>query len=353
MRAVRYHGRRDLRIEEIDQPESGPDDVLIDIEAAGICGSDLHEYTTGPITIPDEPHPITGEQLPVTMGHEFSGVVTGSGANVSISEGTRVAVNPVVWCGGCRYCREGNYNRCDPGGFIGLSGDGGFSERVAVSEKKVVPLPDGVSTEEAALVEPFTTALHAVGRTGIEAGDTVAVFGCGPIGLMIVQGIRAAGAGRIVAVEPLNARRDRATKCGADVLVDPTETDPVEAIKSETSDGADAAIEVAGIEPTINQALRCTRRGGRITIVSLFEDAVEVQPNDVVLGERTVTGTLAYLGGPLADREFGTVLRYFQDGTFDPEPLVTSRIDLDAIIDEGFECLLNEDSDEVKVLVRP
>nr|WP_233204299.1 2,3-butanediol dehydrogenase [Halegenticoccus soli] len=343
-------------MDDVDDPTLGPDEVRIEVDSCGICGSDLHEYVAGPIFVPDrDPHPLTGERLPITMGHEFGGVITAVGDGVSTHEkGQAVAVNPIVWCGECRYCVEGKYHLCESVGFVGLSGGGGgFSERVTVPAVQAVPLPDGVPTEHGALVEPFSVGLHAVRRSGLQAGDSVAVFGSGPIGLAVVQAARAAGAGRIFVSEPREARRSLARESGADDLVDPTETDPVEYVHAETGGGTDVTFEVAGIETTFKQALETAKADGRVTIVSIFEGEISMHPNTIVLGERAVTGTLAYLGGPLSDREFGAVLRLFGDGELDPEALVTARIDLPDVVDEGFDELLDGESEHVKILVRP
>jgi len=325
------------------------------VTAGGICGSDLHEYVAGPHTIPDqEPHPVTGDRLPITMGHEFSGVVEDAGPGVSMAAGTRVAVNPIVWCGECRYCTEGNYHRCTSGGFVGLSGGGGgFAEKAVVSVEKVVPLPADVSTRAAALAEPFSVGLHAVRQSRLELGDEVAVFGCGPIGLAVSQAARLAGATTVVAVEPRDARRERASECGATVTIDPEGVDPVEQLRETCDGGVDVAYEVAGVERTVTDAVRSTRKGGDVTIVSLFEDETALQLNDVVLGERTISGTLAYLGGPLSDREFGMTLEHVASGALDPESIVTDTVSLADVVDEGFERLLDATSDQVKILVRP
>lgn len=353
MRAARYHGPRDVRIEEIDPATVGPNDVRVEVAACGICGSDLHEYAAGPITIPDEPHPVTGDALPITTGHEIGGTVVETGADVDLEEGTTVAVNPIVWCGDCRYCDEGNYHLCESGGFVGLSGGGGgFAENVVVSAEKVVPVPDGVPAEIAALAEPFTVGVHAVEQSGLGSGDTVAIFGSGPIGLTVLQAALAAGAESVYVSEPRDGRRALAADCGADETIDPSTADPVSRIR-EDAGGVDVAFEVAGVEQSVNQALAVTRAGGTTTVVSLFEDSIAIEPNDIVVAERSVVGTAAFEGGPLSDREFGTTVRRFATGEFDPEPLVTSRIDLDGIVEDGFERLLADGSDEVKVLVRP
>jgi len=355
MRAARYYGPGDIRVDDVDALEPGTREVRIDVTACGICGSDLHEYEAGPQTIPDdEPHPVTGERLPVTMGHEFSGTIVDTGPNVSMSTGTRVAVNPIVWCGDCRYCTEGNYHRCTSGGFVGLSGGGGgFSEEVVVSTEKVVPIPDGLPMESAALAEPFSVGLHAVRQSNLSTGVDVAVFGCGPIGLTIVQAARLSGAKSVIAVEPRDSRRERARESGADVLVDPRDVDPVEAIRDICEGGVDVAYEVAGVEQSVKQSIRSTRKGGEVTVVSLFDEEIPIHPNDIVLGERTLSGTLAYLGGPLSDREFRMTLKHFETGAFDPEALVTDTIGLSEIETQGFERLLDPSSDQVKILVRP
>ncbi|WP_121743390.1 2,3-butanediol dehydrogenase [Natronorubrum halophilum] len=353
MRAARYYGPRDVRVEEIEPETVGANDVRVEVAACGICGSDLHEYAAGPITIPEAPHPVTGDAIPITIGHEIGGTIVETGADVALEEGTNVAVNPIVWCGDCQYCDEGNYHLCQSGGFVGLSGGGGgFSENVVVSAETVVPVPDDVPAELAALVEPFTVGVHAVEQSGLGPGDTAAVFGSGPIGLTVLQAALAAGAGPVYVSEPLATRRTRAADCGADVTIDPSDGDPVSSIRDETG-GVDVAFEVAGVEQSLNQALSVTRSGGTTTIVSLFEDSVSIEPTDIVVAERTVVGTAAFEGGPLSDREFGTTVRNFATGDFDPESLVTSRIDLEDIVEDGFETLIEGESDEVKILVRP
>lgn len=355
MKAAVFHGREDLRVEEIDPGEVDANDVRVDLRAAGICGSDLHEYAAGPIFIPDEtPHPVTGDVAPVPMGHEFAGIVSEVGTDVeTVQEGDAVAVNPIVWCGTCRYCDEGKYHLCKNGGFIGLSGGGGgFAEETVVPAESAVPLPEGMSVERGALVEPLTVGVHAVRKANVRAGDSVAVFGSGPIGQGVIQAAQAAGAADIYVSEPQETRADMAAQSGADAVIDPTETDPVEHITAETNGGADTTFEVAGVEQTVRQAITTAKHDGRVTIVSIFEDEVSIHPNDVVLGERTVSGTLAYQGGPRSTASFGRTIRMIQQGQLEPELLVTSRIALDDIVDEGFERLLS-DKDEVKMLVEP
>jgi len=352
MRAARYYGAGDVRVEDVEPDPIGPNDVRIDVAATGICGSDLHEYEAGPMTIPTEAHPVTGATLPFTIGHEIGGTIAETGRDVDLEVGTTVAVNPIVWCGSCRYCVRGAYHLCENGGFVGLSKNGGFAENVVVSAEKVVPVPDSLPAELAALVEPFSVGLHAIHQADLSAGDSVAVFGGGPIGNMVIQAALAANAAPVYVSEPRDARREYAERVGADRVIDPTETDPVERITADLG-GVDIAFEVAGIEPTLNQAIECTRSGGRVTVVSLFEERAAIDPFDVVTREVTVNGSAAFHAGPRATDEAGVTARNFADGTLDPELLVTSRIELEDIVEDGFERLVDPSNDEMKVLVRP
>lgn len=355
MKAAVFHGQEDLRVEDIEKRDVNTDEVRVDLHSGGICGSDLHEYTAGPIFIPDEtPHPVTGEAAPIPMGHEFAGVVSEVGADVeNLQEGDAVAINPIVWCGSCRYCNEGKYHLCKDGGFVGLSGGGGgFAEEIVVPAVTAVSLPEDMPIEFGALVEPLTVGVHAVRSAEVSPGDSVAIFGSGPIGQGVIQTVQAAGAAEIYVSEPQETRANMALKSGADTVIDPTENDPVDRITSETNGGADVTFEVAGIEQTVNQAIASVKHDGSIAIVSIFEDTVDFHPNDVVLGERSVTGTLAYQGGPLSAASFGRTIQMIQNGQLDPELLITSRISLDDIVEEGFERLL-ETKEEVKILVEP
>jgi (R,R)-butanediol dehydrogenase/meso-butanediol dehydrogenase/diacetyl reductase len=181
----------------------------------------------------------------------------------------------------------------------------------------------------------------------------VAVFGCGPIGLTIIDVLGTAGVEELIVSEPRAGRRDRAEGLGADVTVDPTSVDAVEAIRDRTGGGVDVAFEAAGIEPTYRAAIESTKHGGQILTVGISEHAVGVVPRDVTVRERSIVGSNGYASGPLADKEFGMVAEMFSEGSLDPESLVTARIGLDDIVEGGFEALLDDDNDSVKILVRP
>lgn len=355
MEAAVYYGRRDVRIEDVDEPVMGSNDVRVTIEYCGICGTDLHEFEYGPTFIPEEtPHPLTGEKLPITIGHEFSGVISETGENVTqISSGDKVVVNPFFACESCQYCGDGEYSLCNSIGNLGIhGGGGGFAETIVVPAENVVKLPPEISFEQGALVEPLSVSLHAIRRSGLASGDTVAIFGAGPIGLGLLQGALASGAREVYVSEPQKARRELAAQFGANTL-DPAEHKPSRQISAETEGGVDVAFDAAGVEVTLTQALRSTRKRGTLTIVSGFGKRVPINPDKIMMAERTVVGSYGYLGGPLSDRgEFVTAIQFIQDGRLDPEPMITGRLPLRKIT-EGFEKLLDPDEGHIKILVSP
>lgn len=351
MKAVRWHGVKDIRVEDIPEPQiTQPDSVKIKVQWCGICGTDLHEYLAGPIFIPgDEPHPLTGEKAPVVMGHEFSGEVVDIGDQVTRCKvGDRVAVEPILSCGKCEACREGLYNVCESLGFHGLAGGGGgFSELTVVKEKMVWPIPDKMTYEQGALVEPAAVAVHAVRKSKLKAGDTAAIFGCGPIGLLTIQAAKAAGASLVIAVELSPERQELAKKVGADVVLNPkTQQVPEEIRKLTEGNGVDVSFEVAGVEAVLRQCLESTRFDGQIVIVSVWEKDASIAPNALVLKEREVIGILAYRN------IYPAVIKLISSGQIRAEELITKKISLDEIVKEGFEGLI-QNKNHVKILVSP
>ncbi|WP_211747186.1 2,3-butanediol dehydrogenase [Paenibacillus sp. Marseille-Q4541] len=347
MKALRWHGVKDLRIEQIEEPKALPGKVKIKVEWCGICGSDLHEYTAGPIFIPgSEPHPLTGEQAPVVMGHEFSGQVVEIGEGVTnIQKGDRVVVEPIFNCGKCTACRQGKYNLCEKMGFLGLAGGGGgFSEYVAADEHRVHKIPQGVSYEQGALVEPSAVALYAVRQSKLKVGDKAVVFGAGPIGLLVIEALKASGASEIYAVELSPERKEKAAELGA-LVIDPKEVDAVQEIHRLTSGGADVVYEVTGVPPVLEQALESVKIGGELMIVSIFEKEAPIMPNKIVIQERSISGIIGYRD------VFPAVISLMEKGFFPADQLVTKRIKLDDVIEHGFEGLLKE-KNQVKILVK-
>lgn len=349
MRAAVWHQARDLRVEEVPLPEiADPHSVRVKVAACGICGSDLHEYAAGPIFIPVEaPHPISGDQAPIVMGHEFAGEVVAVGDKVTrVRPGDRVAIEPILSPNRDGAYLLDAYNLSPLLGFHGLSGGGGgFSQFTVVGEHMLHRMPDDLSWEQGALVEPAAVALHAVRKSGLKAGDSAVVFGTGPIGLMVIEALKAAGAASIQAVEVSEARRRKAEQLGA-IVHDPTAGDVVAAIQDTSAGGTDFAFEVTGIPSVLSQCIDATHPGGEIVIVSIWESTASFQPNTLVIKERTMRGIIAYR------HVYPAVMALMQRGYFRAEDLVTDRIDLDDVVDKGFEQLLNDKS-QIKIMVTP
>lgn len=347
MKAARWHGVKDIRVQDIAEPGPGPGEVKIKVAWTGICGSDLHEYLAGPIFIPvDQNHPLSHDKAPITMGHEYCGTVAELGQGVTgLATGDRVAIEPIFACGDCPACREGKYNLCDSLGFVGLSGGhGGFAAYSVVPARMVHKMPDGLSMEQGALVEPAAVALHAVRMSNIKAGDTAAVFGAGPIGLLVVEALRVAGAGQVHVVEPSPERRQKALDLGATSARDPGIGDVVAEIRDATG-GVHVAFEVTGVPRVLQQCIDCTRHEGQTLIVSIWESDAPFHPNTVVLKERQLQGTIAYRN------VYPAVMELMTHGYFSAEKLVTDRISIDDIVAKGFDAL-SSDKSQVKILVK-
>ncbi|WP_299506724.1 2,3-butanediol dehydrogenase [uncultured Roseobacter sp.] len=347
MKAARWHGAKDIRVEEVPEPEPKKGQVKIKVAWAGICGSDLHEYLAGPIFIPIEAeHPLSHDKAPVIMGHEYCGEIVGLGEGVTgLSVGDRVAIEPIYRCEECPGSCDGKYNLCEKLGFMGLSGGvAGFSSYSVVPANMVHKMPDSLSIEQGALVEPAAVALHAIRQSSMQAGDKAAVFGAGPIGLLVIEALRIAGASEIYVVEPSETRRQKALELGAKEAFDPTAVDPVERIQAHTKGGVHVAFEVTGVPSVLPQAINSTKVAGQTLVVSIWETEASFHPNTVVIQEREIKGTLAYRN------IYPAVMSLMEQGHFSAEKLVTKRIGLDDIVSEGFETLVAEKS-QIKILV--
>ena len=282
MRAVRFHGKdRPLVVEEVAQPRPGPRDVLIDVAAAGVCGTELH-FMDGLLT---------PARTPITLGHEVAGVVAEVGEEVEdVAVGDRVAVHYLHACHRCQWCRSGDDHLCDsPLGFLAFVTDGGFAEQVVVPASAAVPVPDGLDLSVAAtLCCSGTTALHAVDMAGIRPGASAVVYGTGGVGLALVQVLREAGA-RPIAVARNADRLALARELGAETTVQAGSEDVVAAIRAATGDaGADAVFELVGTRETGATALASLGKRGTLVYVGYSFDRVEIDPLSLVVPEQRI-----------------------------------------------------------------
>lgn len=344
MQAARWYGAKDVRIEEVEVPSPKEKEIKLAIKYTGICGTDLHEYLAGPIFIPqDQPHPISGIKAPVTLGHEFCGEVVEVGDKVDrVKVGDRVVIEPIIAHNGL----IGDYNLDPDLNFVGLAADGGFAEYCVVDEQLAHIISEGLSYEQAALTEPAAVALYAVRQSAIKAGDTAVVFGCGPIGLLVIEALKAAGASKIYAVELSTERQEKAEELGAVVVRPKADQDMVEAIMELTDGGVDVAYEVTGVPVVLKQALASVRKAGEVMIVSIWEKEASIHPNEFAIGEKTMKGIIGYR------HVFPKVLELMENGYFPADKLVTQKIKVEDIVEQGFEAL-TQDKSQVKILVSP
>ncbi|MDJ0376836.1 2,3-butanediol dehydrogenase [Cryobacterium sp. PH31-L1] len=351
MKAARFHGPADIRIEDIPAPELRPGAVAIDVAWCGICGTDLHEYLEGPIFIPAEghPHPLSHEEEPVTLGHEFSGTVTALGEGVTdLAVGDNVVVEPYFVCNECAPCLAGNYHLCTKMGFIGLAGGGGgLSEKVVVDRRWVHAIGD-IPLDEAALIEPLSVAHHAFVRSGAKAGDVALIGGAGPIGLLVAAVLKAEGL-TVIMSELSEARKEKARVTGvADHVLDPSKEDVVARVHELTGgNGADVCFECTSVNVVLNQLFDAVRPAGVIVNVSIWGKPASIDMQKLVLKEIDLRGTIAYV------RDHPATIKLVQDGRVKLAPFITGRIALDDLITQGFDTLINHNETAVKIIVHP
>jgi len=348
MKAAVYRGPEDVRVEEWPDPQVAPDGIVMEVAACGICGSDVKSYTTGRFVRPGQ-----------VLGHEFAGTVVEIGAKVEgIVVGDRVTALPFVPCGTCRRCRRGEGSLCEvafqrsianglPGGLAELLHVPGAAVGVTV-----FPLPDALSTEDGALIEPLAVGLRGVELGALTSGDVALVLGLGTIGLSVVQALRARGITQVIGSDPSSRRREVALRAGASVVVDPTEQDLVEVVRSVTGPGAygspaaaDALFDCAGVPAALTAALPALRFGGTAVLLALYGENLELNGTQMVRKALQVKGTFGY------GDSFPEAVRLAGEAAAEIGDLVTERFSLDHA-DQAFRAQLDRDR-SVKTLVVP
>jgi len=269
--------QRQFHLTEQSIEDPGPGEVQVRVNATGICGSDLHSYAEG--AVGDTPC-----EFPMVLGHEPAGTVVKTGSGVTgWQPGDRAALEPALYCYHCEYCRSGHHNVCANIRFLSNPGlPGFFREFVNLPAGNLLAIPPELSLELATIVEPLAVAMHSLQFARIQPGETVAVFGAGPIGLLTIACLKVAGAGRIWAVDPVPHRRELARHMGADATLDPSQIDAARQILADTANrGVDCAIDCAAKEDTTNAAIRAARNAGRVVLTGIHSAAMvpfEVSP---------------------------------------------------------------------------
>lgn len=345
MKALVWHGKKDIRIEDKPEPVTNKGKVKVKVAWTGICGSDLHAYQHGIGVQVNTLHPISGQKAPLTLGHEFSGIVAEVGTDVyNVKPLDRVVIEPIISCNNCEACNDGKYNLCTNIGFIGMNADGAFSEYVIVDDYMVHKLPDNISLMEGALIEPTTVAVQAVKDSKLSIGDTVAVYGAGPIGLLTILAAKAAGASRIIAIDISEERLSLAREVGATNLINSSVDNPTYEIKSKYGN-VDIAYEAAGVQQTLTSAEKVIKRNGEIMVISLYGKPAEVNLLSLVTKGANIKGSIGY------HQMFPKVISLIRNGILDVKKVITSQISFSRVIEDGFDRLI-KDKSQAKILVR-
>ena len=348
MNALVLHAVGDARFERIPRPQPADDEVLVKVGFCGICGSDIpRTFVKGTY------------HFPTVCGHEFAGTVEARGPKVKdYAPGDRVVVFPLLWCGRCPSCELGNYVQCSDYDYYGSRRDGAFTEYVAVPPKNLIPVPDGVSMEAASMTEPAAVALHALKRAGGSfVGETVVVFGAGPIGLMAAQWARMMGAAQLLLFDLIPQKLEMAKRLGFDLAFNAREVDAVEKIKQLTGGhGAEVCVEGAGVPITLNQALSAARVNGRVVIMGNPSADVSLPAgliSQAMRRELDILGTWNSAFSAAGNNDdWRAVLAAAAAGSVDLDSLVTHRVPLAESFD-ALKMMRDQSQFFAKVLIEP
>ncbi len=350
MKCLVYHGNKDLRLESAPDPTPGPGEVKLRIDYCGICATDIEEYLYGPKFIAsDPPNPLTGKTLPTIIGHEMTGTVFEPADDVEgVAAGTRVAVNTILTCGQCSWCTNGRTMQCPSMAVAGFDRDGGLAEFMVWPASQVVPLPDNMTSKQAALVEPASVAHHAISRCQLERGDSLVVLGAGTVGMLALQIAKARGA-RVIAVDRRRMSLEMAADLGADATVNSDEADVGEALRDLTDGiGPSVVLDAAGGSTTTASAVEWVRTGGRVVLVAIYVDTPEFDFNTLVATEKELVGTIAS-----GQQDVESAVGLISSGAVQTAPLVSDVISLDEVIDVGFARMMAPTKEIFRILVAP
>ncbi|CAG0949401.1 alcohol dehydrogenase, propanol-preferring [Rhizobiaceae bacterium] len=332
-----------LTIEAIAAPAPGPDEILVAVAACGLCGTDIHLAVEGDIPV---------ARKPITLGHEAAGTVVALGPGTGgFAVGQRVALFPSAICGKCRFCRAGRESLCEASQVYGMSRDGALAQYVAAPAIGAIPIPDGVDFLTAAIItDGVSTPFHALRTRGrLQAGEAVAVVGCGGLGAHAILLARMMGAGFIAAIDMQPEARARAAEFGADLVIDPVaEPDPVRPIRRRLGRGVDLALEFVGLPQTVEATLRCLDTGGRAVVVGVGPGRPVLPPLISFVGrEQTLMGSFGMDKRDISDL-FDLVMR----GRLDLSRSVSGTYPL-AGVNEALGRLARRDTGVVRLVIEP
>ena len=345
-----YHGNKDLRLESVPEPILRSGEVKLQIDYCGICATDIEEYLYGPKFIASHsPNPLTGKVLPTITGHEMTGTVVETAFDVdSLIPGTRVALNTVLTCGGCQWCRRGETNQCPSMAVAGFDRDGGLAELMAWPADEIIPLPENVTSRQAALVEPGSVAHHAISRCGLNPGDSLVVLGVGTIGILALQVAKARGV-KVIAVDKRQVGLDLASTLGADEIINSDISDVKEVLGDITNgEGPDVVLDAAGGKSTVASAVEWVRPGGKVVLVAIYVSSPQFDFNSLVGREKEVLGSIAF-----RRQDVKSIIGLIASGDVQTEPLISTVISLEEVLEVGFLQMMARTKDVFRILVSP
>ena len=336
MKGAVFEGKRKITIkDDFLKPEIKSDEVLIKVKKVGICGSGVGSYETGGPYIPGN-----------IIGHEFSGEIVEIGEEVKkLKIGSRVTVNPQIPCNDCYYCNHDQENMCKLQNYtLGATENGAMRDYINVKADRIHILPDNVSYEGGAIVEPLSIALHAIQQSGFRIGDTAAVIGAGPIGLFVIQVLKASGAKRIFALEPVESKQKKALELGADKIFKPNAWNKIVRLTDKL--GPDYVYDCVGLSSTVTTSLSLIKKGGCITIIGMHDSFYEIKNAQLlIINSITIKGTYGY-----TQDVYKTAISLLEQKKINVESIITNRIKIDEV-PQMFEKLANPPHEELKVLV--
>ena len=335
MKIVIFEGKEQLVVKDGDKPDIKSDEVLIQVKKVGICGSDVGSYESGGPYLPGK-----------IIGHEFSGELVQIGENVKkLKEGMKVTVNPQIPCFKCYYCLHDQENMCKLQNYsLGTTEDGAMREFINVRAERVHILPDNVTYEEGATVEPLSVAVYAVKQSGFQLGQNAAIIGAGPIGLMTIQVLRSAGANKIYVIEPVESKQKIAMEVGADKAFLPKAWNKIVRLTDRL--GPDHVYECVGLSSTFTTSLQLIKKGGNVTLIGMHAKILEI--NNILL---MTTNNISVRGVYGYNHDiFKTAINLYTQIKIRVDPLITNRIRLEQV-PEMFKVLGNPPHEELKVIV--
>jgi len=325
--ALRFYGVGDIRVENIPNLKYSPKEALVKVKYAGICGSDLHIYKKGMFV----------KSTPITMGHEFSGVIEAVGSEVSeLLPGDHVIGDPRVSCNNCKWCHTGSYNLCPELGFIGEVLPGCFAEYIVIDSKKLFKIPSSINLKEAALVEPLAVVLHIIQNSNLSHSDAIGIVGAGPIGLLALLVVQKFYSKNVTMIDISSIRLEKAKILGARKIM--------QKFPINFSERVDVVIETAGCEGTLNNSFKWLNPQGKLIMCGLYENNIQIDPNDIIYKELKLIGINAY-----DTKDIREAIELLSSKCIKVDSIITDILPLSEAI-KGFELLTTSEKKSIKVL---